>query len=355
MFLPPALLLGLFLSQGKKQELLNLSLMFGIGILGSIYFWLPALLDSQLMRYDTLFNFADHYPVLRQLITPYWGYGGSHSGPDDGVSFFLGITNLLVLVGGVGIIGMFYQKLSRLKLIIIGWSLLVFVGSVFMMNFRSVPLWIYLPMLDYFQFPWRFLMMTTVSVPMMLMLLDRFKLGRWVAGLIIILAVLTTNSYFKPEHFLGRNDEYYLKRYIPIPVAQSEYYEIQEEYLRLPKATQIRPDKNYPVVNLSDPRATQISQYNGMNLSAIINSENGTKLQFNKYYFPGWRAWVNNQEVEIKSGEPFNQMVINIPKGQSLVDIKFTEVGHKIILDVVSLLTIIGSILILFKRKFSYG
>ena len=46
-----------------------------LGLLISVYFWLPAIVDSKLMKYETVFNFADHFPTLKQLITPYFGYG----------------------------------------------------------------------------------------------------------------------------------------------------------------------------------------------------------------------------------------------------------------------------------------
>jgi len=74
---------------------------FVLGLLISIYFWLPAIVESALMKYDTVFNFKDHFPTIKQLIVPYFGYGASVAGPYDGMSFFLGIVNLLLVVVGI--------------------------------------------------------------------------------------------------------------------------------------------------------------------------------------------------------------------------------------------------------------
>jgi len=42
---------------------------------------------------DTLFNFKDHFPFIKQLIFSPWGHGASLWGPGDGMSFQVGIIN----------------------------------------------------------------------------------------------------------------------------------------------------------------------------------------------------------------------------------------------------------------------
>lgn len=198
-------------------------------------------------------------------------------------------------------------------------------------------------------------MMTTLVIPLMLILLKNLKFSRWVALLVIIVTIPTTVSYFRPEHFLGRSDDYYFNRYIPVPLAQPEYHQIQEEYLRLPKATEARPERNYLPLLLNNPEATVSYQYDGLSLSATVNSESATTLEFYKYHFPGWRAWVNNQETKIVGGKPFNQMVINLPEGQSTVRIRFGETGLKLFLDILSLVILSTTMFFVLKRRLSYG
>ena len=91
MFMPWLAILGVLLLFGTgkywRLQIGYLGIMFGLGLLASSYFWIPALFESRLMKYDTVFNFIDHFPTIKQLMTPYWGYGASVAGPYDGMSF----------------------------------------------------------------------------------------------------------------------------------------------------------------------------------------------------------------------------------------------------------------------------
>jgi len=146
-----------------------------LGLLASIYFWLPAILESTLMKYDTVFNFYDHYPALKQFITPYWGYGASVPGNYDTMSFYMGMTGVVVVALG-SIIFVLKQKLfSKEEKIFVKWALFIALVSIFMMNFRSAWFWRNLPLLPYFQFPWRFLAMITLISPFFLIVFAKFK------------------------------------------------------------------------------------------------------------------------------------------------------------------------------------
>lgn len=350
MFLPFAVMLALILN----KNLLRHGLMFLVGISASSYFWLPALIESRLMRYDTLFSFADHFPTLKQLVTPYFGYGGSTPGPNDTMSFFIGVANLAILVLGVVAVVIYRRKMEVFKLKLILWSMIVFGAATFLMNHRSTLLWIHLPLLDYFQFPWRFLMMTTLVAPLFLVSLPALKHWRSLLILVGVLAFITTFNYFQPEDQLGRTDEYFLARYIPTPVAKPEYYQIQEEYLRLPKATQFRPDKNYPSLSGDDDTIKFDYQYDGLKLWGSVQASSSAVVAFNKYYFPGWVATLDGHDVEIKTIEPFGQMEIAIPEGNHRLEFRFTELPYKLILDVLSLVSILTAVFLAVKGGFRW-
>jgi len=89
------------------------------------------------MHYDTVFNFYDHYPTLKQFITPYFGYGASVPGPYDTMSFYFGLTGLLVV--SLGLISFFikFKKFSKEEKIFFIWATFIFFVSIFMMNHRS--------------------------------------------------------------------------------------------------------------------------------------------------------------------------------------------------------------------------
>lgn len=348
MFIPFIVLLWLlriiFLSQNKKEVLTQSAVTALLGLSVSCFFWIPAFLDSHLMKYDTVFNFVDHFPTLLQLIKPYWGYGASVPGPYDGMSFFIGEVNIgLIIIAMVSLI-FFFKKYSKEQKIILVWALICLISSIFLMNFRSSFIWNILPLLPYFQFPWRFLIIVTFVAPIFVISLLPYK-NKWLISLIMILLMLVTvGSFFRPQDFLGRLDSYYLNRYIPTPMASKEYLNIAEEYLRLPKNAQSRPDKNYPLLFSDSGTINDINKINDLHVKANVASKEGIMLNLNKYFFPGWMAEVDGKKAQIESGAPFGQVSLELPPGEHQVEIMFTETNLKKTLDAISLVSFLVSL-----------
>lgn len=309
-----------------RKNLVRMFLGLILGISVSIYFWLPAIVESSVMKYGTgEFNFIDHFPTIRQLFTPYFGYGASVPGPGDGMSFFLGVINILLLVSALLLI----RKAKKIIL----WALLVMGVSIFLMNHRSAFLWDNVPYLPYFQFPWRFLGLSAFVTSVLVIVFDKVKFGKFVGIAIIILAIGLNFSYFRPHDFLGRTDSYYLNKYIPFPVASEEYKMVQEEYLRLPKSTQFRPDKTSPDT--------------GLDASFNLNLTEDSVFHYYKYYYPGWKAKVDGREVEIKPGSPYGQITFDVPKGEHNVEVNFEETQVRRLLNYVSLFSLIVALYLL--------
>lgn len=342
MFLPFIALLAaiemIFLKNNRKQALLPLLLMGALGLLVSIYFWLPAILDSKLMVYDTVFNYVDHFPTLRQLLIPNFGYGSSVPGPGDGMSFFIGTVNLVVFVLGVFCLVYFWQKFSINQKILLIWASITFLSAFIMMNNRSLFLWQQVPLVPYFQFPWRFLIITTFITPIFIIALGKIKYGTFLSVVFVGATVLLNAGFFKPHDFLGRTDDYYLNRYIPVPFASEEYLKTQEEYLRLPLSTTKRPDRNFPLISLQGEGRAGSTVTDGLNTEFKVESSKELLLSYNKYYFPGWKASVDGQETVIQPGLPYGQINLAVPSGSHLVRVYFEATPFKKILDVISLL-----------------
>jgi hypothetical protein len=166
------------------------------------------------------------------------------------------------------------------------------------------------------------LSLITFSTSALVIIFDKVKYGKAI-GLVIIAAAISINfSYFKPHDFLGRTDEYFTNRYIPFPVASEEYKKTGEEYLRLPYATEVRPDK--------------VSPNPGLDATFNVEYLNETKFNYYKYYFPGWRAKVDGKEVVITPGSPYGQITFDVPSGKHFVEVSFKETLFRGVLDIVS-------------------
>ena len=324
-----------------------------LGLLSSIYFWFPAILESRLMKYDTVFNFYDHYPALKQFVTKYWGYGASVPGNYDTMSFYMGAVGILVIIFGSIIFLLNQKKFSNEEKIFIGWGIIISLLSVFMMNFRSAWFWRNLPLLPYFQFPWRFLAMITLVSPFFIIVFSKLKQLKYIPFVIIIAAIFLNFNYFKTSEYLGRMDGYYINRYIPVPIASSEYLKTSEEYLRLPKETEKRPDKNYPrAYAINQSVKLQIEEKNALDAKIYTSSDIDFVLNYNKYNYPGFIAKIDGKLIKIISGKPYGQISFLVPSGKHEVVVEYKESPMRLFFDIVSLVAIGTSILIICKKQY---
>lgn len=324
-----------------------------LGLLTSIYFWLPAIYESRLMQYDTVFNFYNHFPTLKQFITPYFGYGASVAGPYDTMSFYMGFTGLLVVLLGLIFFVKRYKSFCKDERIFLLWGILIFFLSVFMMNHRSAFIWETIPFLPLFQFPWRFLAMITLANPIFLISFSKLNKGTAsvISWSVITAAIVFNFNYFKTSEYLGRVDSYYLNRYIPLKVASSAYLETSEEYLRLPKNTEKRPDRLHKRAYTDLPAELMIDEKNALNASVATISNIEFDLNYNKYYYPGWSAKIDGEKAEIVPGKPYGQISILVPAGEHVVEVEYSEPLIRLMLDLVSLVSIGTCIVIITKNK----
>lgn len=337
-------IIQLLQASAKKLYFAKSFLMIILGLLISAYFWVPALTESKLVKYDTVFNFADHFPTLKQLIKPYWGYGASVPGPGDGMSFFLGGANIVLLVLSVIFLALNWKQVGVKRKILLGWILSTLLIAIFLMNYRSSFIWSKVPLLPYFQFPWRFLILTTFFIPLLLSIFEKIKINNYLLIILLAIIILPVMSYFRPQDFLGRLDSYYFNRYIPTPVASQEYLQIQEEYLRLPKDTQKRPDRNYPLIYSDSGLIKDIQIIDDLHVKAVTDSKSGMVLNLSKYFFPGWVANLDGRKAKAESGVPFGQVSVIVPPGKHEVEFIFTETGFKKGLNAISLAAFLVSL-----------
>lgn len=324
-----------------------------LGFLISSYFWVPAIIESKLMKYDTVFNFYDHFPALKQLITPYWGYGASVAGNYDTMSFYMGMTGIVVVALGSILFLIKLKKFSKEEKIIIGWSVFMTLASLFMMNFRSTFLWRTIPFLPYFQFPWRFLAMITLVSPFFLIVFSKFK-KLWLIPFVVILCAIYLNfNYFKTSEYLDRGDDYYINRYIPYPTVSEEYKKTGEEYLRLPKDSEERPNKLYSRAYTSrQDVGIKIEELNSLDARITTESDTEFVLSYAKYNYPGWEVKIDGKKTAIISGKPYGQIAFLVPSGKHLIEVKYKESALRLIFDIFSFITIGATLLLICKKQY---
>lgn len=168
-FLLIVILLNCYIAPKGKKLLVTyrLSLIAFFGLTLSAFYWIPALLE---MRHTNVLSqigggadFRDHFICLQQLWSSPWSFGGSTKGCVDGLSFMIGKLHILSVLLSISIL--VYLKLKHnyfnniYYLSIFGIA--GFLISIFLMLEVSRSVWEVIPLMAFFQYPWRFLILTS--------------------------------------------------------------------------------------------------------------------------------------------------------------------------------------------------
>jgi len=141
-----------------------------LGLMLSAFYWLPALLE---MKYTNVLSqigggadFRDHFACLNQLWESNWGFGGSAPGCTlDGMSFVIGKLHIVVpfvvlVLVLISLIRNKYYNFNK-NYIVAFLSLAGFALSTFFTLEISRFVWETFPSMAFFQYPWRFLLLTS--------------------------------------------------------------------------------------------------------------------------------------------------------------------------------------------------
>ncbi|MEZ4677554.1 MAG: hypothetical protein R2932_25395 [Caldilineaceae bacterium] len=139
----------------------------GAGLGLSAIFWIPMVLERQYVKqeqwFDGRYDFHGHFLYFFQLFSPQWGFGTSEPGPNDVVGYQLGIVP--VILAGMGVL-LLWNLVQRQR-----WEIACFVITGFIATFFALTWGAFLwdlpvagEILQFAQFPWRWLSITALCL-----------------------------------------------------------------------------------------------------------------------------------------------------------------------------------------------
>ncbi len=222
-------ILTIFAFRNKKTKTVKsmlLSLLLGVVL--SCFYWLPAILEMKNTNVLSVIgggsNYVDHFVCVNQLWTSSWGFGGSSPGCIDGVSFMIGklhiIFSFLSIIGLMLLFVFKKYKTEKEKIIIIAFSFFGFIFSVFLTLDISKIIWQSTPLMAFFQFPWRFLLMisffSSILSGSFIWLITNigvkkyaFYLSLMVSMLMVISVILLDSKFFVSQKILQVDSSFY--------------------------------------------------------------------------------------------------------------------------------------------------
>lgn len=315
---------GFLIIQQKKRKffsLSSLSILLASMVFSSI-FWLSALLQTKFTVGLEVFDIKPNFPELYQLLIPSWGSGFSgNTSLANQLSFQIGIANLLVVI--VSIIYFFKDKSSKRGYLI--FFITSFLVIFFLMLRPSFPLWQKIPLLNYFQFPWRFLSLEILICGFLAGSLGvlvnkiRIKYANFVlTAFLIFFVIFLSYSYTKPAYYLNRPDDYYLTRSNFIDGTNSPGNSFNTIWFK-----QI-PKTKSKISLISGDAEVKTKQIKSNYYLFDIHAKSISMFRINTAYFPGWRVYINRQKQDVKITND-GLFEFNLNGGNYLVEVKFTD------------------------------
>ncbi len=331
------------------------TLFFGIFV--TAYFWLPALAEKKFDAISNLSNIYqtfDQFPSAKSLLFSKWQYAYAH--PDNqqfSMSFEVGIIHLTVsfIIGLISLSQI--RKIKERKILNQIFFTGLFLFSIFFSLKVSQPIYKLFQLSSFINFPWRFLEIITFSSSVLVgIFISYFRKYSWLLALFTIFLLISFSwRYSKIVSWrVNFTDGEYFNmvktniNYLP----DSEYLPKNAKYLRL-------LEEKGPAYtrNLFEDLSGEARIYNENKEAKegqIINQEN-TTIRANIFYFPGWKAYDDNQSINIEPDE-YGLISFDLKPGSHFIKLKFEETIIRIVGDIISIgsLVLLSYLIILRKR-----
>ena len=335
------LIYWLAFSKWKSIGLVTTSVLFGVGL--SAFFIVPAFFEKKLVQTESLTRFELDYRAnfvkVRQLfIDRTWGYGTSIPGPEGGMSFQIGWPHWLLVV--VSAFSLFISKVKRNTKVLIALIIGTFVLSIFMTHNKSTFLWLQISLLEYFQFPWRFLSLSIFTASILGGFVISAIKEKWqhsVCVAIILLAIVLNWNYFKPKEFYSINDAQKLS---------GESWDLQRrgallDYLPTTaleprEAAQDRPFAVSGEVEISK----FINRSNRWEFLAEVKDK--AEIEVPVYYFPNWKIKVDGKVYPLSYNNLLGRISLSLAPGNYKVEGSFKNTPLRSVANAITVISIIG-------------
>ena len=334
MFLPLILGYMAFLiycsTQGKKLLCVThyvLLVTFAFAL--SAFFWLPALYEGKYTLQDIVTKGQIvGFERFSRLIWSPWNYLGTGS-----LNVQLGILQWLAVVSAPVLVWLFWRKKDKTWLFFL-FLFIFFCLAIFMMLPISRPIYLKLPLLQKFQFTWRFLSLAifppTVFIGAFIYLLPK-KLKLFVVCCLLFVVLLLNKNYWYAKNFIHEDDSFYTRIYPGTTdtgeLAPRWSVRFMEEFPKAP-------------MEVIDGQATiEIVDRSTTRHEFKVIAEKPTRLVENTLYFPGWDVLVDGQPTAIQFQDPAYRglMTFNISEGKHQIVVRFRETKFRLFANLISL------------------
>jgi hypothetical protein len=233
------------------------------------------------------------------------------------------------------------------------WCVLLVVASAatVMMLRPSSILWQILPKLRFVQFPWRWMSILALPFAYFLGAVVSRARFRWVWIAVVIVVLAGTGVFFVRHTWWDADDVATLQAGVENGGGfdgTDEYDPAGDDHYNLPaKAPQAQllpPDASSSV-----PTAASVSvdRWRTETKDLHVESPQPVRLALRLLNYPAWRIEVNGSAAVSEPPADSDQVVVEVPAGQSRVALRFTRTGDRTLGIVLSAVSLAAALLLL--------
>ncbi len=313
------------------------------------FFWAPAILEKDFGQLGTVtegyFHFSRHFRTLDLVqATPIFDY--SVAVDESHTPFAMGLVQAIAGVLGLAGIGMTLRQRKDWQ----AWMVVIgLLGSTLMITPLSTLLWEYLPLLDFTQFPWRFLSIQALFVAAALgYAIERFPMSQFTGALATVALAgaalaglqldfiplthsdITAERLQEYEYFTGNIGTTIRFEYLPNTVTNRPY--VSSEYATgTAEALVISGEA-------SAARLQKIADAETWQIDAKTPSQVAVPL----HYWPGWQANVDDTPLAIQPLPDLGWATFEVPAGSHQVELFLTDTPIRRTANLVSLVSVVA-------------
>ncbi len=354
----------------RQMSILPLAAL-GLGFLLSAFFWLPVLLERNAVNLNTLIGAGDNYDFRTHFLS--WGELLTYTRRLDwGATEPLFVFNLGVaqwLLGGLGVLMLLLRRVRQ------PWHVAFFALSLTAVLFLMLPVstfvWERLPFLPYFQFPWRLLGAAAATLAVLAgagvaaLLAWRnwpHKVAGGITAVAVSLPLLLALPLTQPAPWPDFGPASTLRMSLIENTGRWLGTTSTADYV--PATVDIIPSRQEAVVSafaanlpldrvnrptLPEGTTVQAQELTPLHFRYVTDSPRNFRLRLFLFDFPGWTVRLDGEAIETELGRPEGFIVIPVPAGQHVVDVRFQDTPARALAWGISGLALLATLVVGFR------
>lgn len=335
----------------NKQVIIGsaLGVLLALGL--SSFYLLPAIFERQYVHIEyilecTFCDYKQNFLFTREMLNlPTYYVGIIHT-----------VFALELIIFSLLVIFTFRHRQKLVSKASIGVFMLLFIGSCLLTTDLTKPLWAIMPFFPHIQFPWRWFLFMDVSIcffagkifmvkNMTELKKAAFRKSIFISIFIILMAFSSLIVMPNTRVISGKllTEIIYTDRlldYIPLTI----------EYVPL-WVTTLNKKALSPVSVVSGEGRYEIVDWKTEHRIINVTSKTPILLRIATFYYPGWTAYLNGSEVAVKTDSLTGAMLIDIPQGNQMLELKFIDTPIRRYSIVLSLISLLGTVIALILGK----